>query len=105
MSMNCYSGLFMLCFFRSSYVAQDDVITDCLTVEENLMFAANLKLHTSSTSAKERAVHQLIKELGLVKCQYTLIGGFFAKGVSGGERKRCCIGMELITQPRVIFLG
>lgn len=49
-------------------------------------------------------VGEIIKELRLNKCQYTKIGGPLVKGVSGGERKRTSIGVELITDPNLIFL-
>ena len=43
-------------------------------------------------------------ELGLTKCADTLIGNVMIKGISGGERKRTSIGVELITNPSLIFL-
>jgi ABC-type multidrug transport system ATPase subunit len=49
-------------------------------------------------------VEDLINELRLNKCQNTKIGGPLIKGVSGGERKRTSIGVELITDPNLIFL-
>jgi ABC-type multidrug transport system ATPase subunit len=49
-------------------------------------------------------VDKIIKELNLQKCQNTKIGGELFKGVSGGERKRTSIGVELITNPSLIFL-
>lgn len=49
-------------------------------------------------------VNDIISELKLTKCQNTYIGGALIKGVSGGERKRTSIGVELITDPSLIFL-
>lgn len=46
----------------------------------------------------------MIDDLGLGNCADTWIGGEFFKGISGGERKRTSIGVELITNPSVIFL-
>jgi len=46
----------------------------------------------------------LIRSLGLEKCQDTLIGSVLKKTISGGERKRCSIGVELVTDPSVIML-
>lgn len=46
----------------------------------------------------------ILKQLRLIKCQNTKIGGPLVKGVSGGERKRTSIGVELITDPQLIFL-
>ena len=49
-------------------------------------------------------VDEIVKELRLNKCQNTKIGGPLVKGVSGGERKRTSISVELITDPQLIFL-
>ena len=49
-------------------------------------------------------VDNIIEELRLKKCENTKIGGPLVKGVSGGERKRTSIGVELITDPSLIFL-
>ncbi|MBN3295870.1 ABCG2 protein, partial [Amia calva] len=72
----------------SGYVVQDDVVMGNLTVRENLLFSAALRLPTSiSFKDKEERV-----------------GTHLIRGVSGGERKRTSIGMELITEPPVLFL-
>ena len=47
---------------------------------------------------------EILQDLKLVKCQHTKIGGDLIKGVSGGERKRTSIGVELISNPSLIFL-
>lgn len=87
----------------SAYVQQDDVLFQTLKVRECLEFAAKLKL-SGSYEQKIRTVDRIIAELGLTKCQNTWIGGPLFKGVSGGERKRTSIGVELITDPSLIFL-
>ena len=74
-----------------------------MTVRECLEFAAKLKLPGTLASKQER-VETIIKELRLTKAQSTKIGGPLVKGVSGGERKRTSIGVELITDPSLIFL-
>lgn len=74
-----------------------------MTVRECLEFAAKLKLKGTLVQKMER-VDEIIKELRLNKCQNTKIGGPLVKGVSGGERKRTSIGVELITDPQLIFL-
>jgi ABC-type multidrug transport system ATPase subunit len=74
-----------------------------MTVRECLTFAAKLKLKGSEDSKINR-VQEIITELKLTKCQNTKIGGPLVKGVSGGERKRTSIGVELITDPNLIFL-
>lgn len=74
-----------------------------MTVRECLDFAAKLKLK-GTYDEKISRVEEIVKELRLNKCQNTKIGGPLVKGVSGGERKRCSIGVELITDPNLIFL-
>ncbi|XP_062865717.1 broad substrate specificity ATP-binding cassette transporter ABCG2b [Trichomycterus rosablanca] len=90
----------------SAYVVQDDVLMGTLTVRENLLFSANLRLPRQQYSAadKQKKVASIIIELGLEDCANTKIGTEFLRGVSGGERKRCSIGMELITSPSLLFL-
>ena len=74
-----------------------------MTVRECLEFAAKLKL-PGELAQKIARVNDLIATLKLNKCQNTRIGGPLVKGVSGGERKRTSIGVELITDPNLIFL-
>ncbi|CAF4919808.1 unnamed protein product [Rotaria sp. Silwood1] len=87
------------------YVVQDDIISGTLTVRENLMFSANVRLSddVSNNERKER-VTKIIHDLGLETCADTKIGTEFLRGVSGGERKRTCIGMELVLSPKILFL-
>lgn len=82
----------------SCYVQQDDILFQTMTVRECLIFAAKLKLKGTSEEKLER-VDEVIKDLRLTKCQNTKIGGSLIKGISGGERKRTSIGVELITDP------
>jgi ABC-type multidrug transport system ATPase subunit len=74
-----------------------------MTVRECLEFSAKLKL-PGTTAEKIAKVDEIIMDLKLNKCQDTFIGGTLIKGVSGGERKRTSIGVELITNPSLIFL-
>jgi len=74
-----------------------------MTVRECLEFSAKLKL-TGTLEEKISKADQIIKDLKLGKCENTFIGGYLIKGVSGGERKRTSIGVELITNPSLIFL-
>ncbi|ELU05928.1 hypothetical protein CAPTEDRAFT_106482 [Capitella teleta] len=89
----------------TGYVVQDDIVTGTLTVRENLMFSANLRISDSvPTKVRKEKVEETIKELGLQKCADSKIGTEFIRGVSGGERKRTNIGMELVISPPVLFL-
>jgi ABC-type multidrug transport system ATPase subunit len=85
-----------------AYVQQDDVLMQTMTVKEWFDFAAQMRL--PPTVDHKKRVHDLIINLKLEKAQNTKIGGPLVKGVSGGERKRTSIGVELITDPSVIFL-
>ncbi|TKS68340.1 ATP-binding cassette sub-family G member 2 [Collichthys lucidus] len=89
----------------SGYVVQEDVVMGTLTVRENLRFSAALRLPSSvPQSEKEARVNHLIKELGLTKVADSKVGTQMTRGISGGERKRTNIGMELIIDPSVLFL-
>ncbi|XP_058403456.1 broad substrate specificity ATP-binding cassette transporter ABCG2 isoform X1 [Diceros bicornis minor] len=90
---------------NSGYVVQDDVVMGTLTVRENLQFSAALRLPTTMTNhEKNERINKIIQELGLEKVADSKVGTQFIRGVSGGERKRTSIGMELITDPSVLFL-
>lgn len=90
---------------RIGFVTQDDVLFPHLTVMETLTYAALLRLPKSLTKQeKENRAFAVIDELGLERCKDTMIGGSFVRGVSGGERKRVCIGNEIIINPSLLFL-
>jgi ATP-binding cassette subfamily G (WHITE) protein 2 len=91
--------------YRVGYVVQDDTVSGTLTVRENLTFSANLRLSKSTSREQKRAiVDQVIGQLGLEKCVDSKVGTEFSRGISGGERKRTNIGMELVLSPSVLFL-
>ncbi|CAM8894972.1 unnamed protein product [Rhodiola kirilowii] len=90
---------------RIGFVTQDDVLFPHLTVKETLTYSARLRLSKTMTrEEKEKRASDVIYELGLERCQDTMIGGSFVRGVSGGERKRVCIGNEIIINPSLLFL-
>lgn len=87
------------------YVEQFDTLLDILTVEEMLMYTAELKHPRSEPRAALRArVAALVTELGLNACAGTVVGSKARRGVSGGEAKRVNIGIALINDPVVLFL-
>uniref|UniRef100_A0A8D3CLI1 ABC transporter domain-containing protein n=1 Tax=Scophthalmus maximus TaxID=52904 RepID=A0A8D3CLI1_SCOMX len=72
---------------------------------ENFSFSAALRLPSSvSVAEKEQKVNTLIQELGLSRVADSRVGTQLIRGISGGERKRTNIGMELIIDPPVLFL-
>lgn len=88
-----------------AFVAQDDSLQQTSTPSEAIRFSAKLRLPKTMTDTElDLLVHRMIKELGLQKCQDTIVGGPLMKGVSGGERKRTSVGVELVTKPAIVFL-
>jgi ATP-binding cassette subfamily G (WHITE) protein 1 len=89
----------------SCFVFQDDVILDTMTVREAIGMSAKLRLPDSiSAEDKARRVEDLISLLRLEKCADTLVGSTLIKGISGGERKRTALAMEMVTHPGILFL-
>lgn len=86
-----------------AYVQQDDILMATITPREIFNFTANLRLNLSAKERRER-VEALIGDLGLKRCAETKVGNALIRGLSGGERKRTSIGVELITNPSLIFL-
>jgi len=89
------------------YVRQDDELLPYLTVEETLGYAAALRLPASIPEAQRaELVDDVIRELGLKECRHTLIGSPDGRprGCSGGERRRVSIGVQLLTNPSLLFL-
>lgn len=90
---------------RNAYVIQQDILIPTLTCRETLMYAAEFKL-PKLTSKKERCalVHELILELGLKECADTIVGDNHRKGLSGGEKRRLSVALQLVSNPAVLFL-
>ncbi|KAM7499218.1 hypothetical protein LguiA_023632 [Lonicera macranthoides] len=89
----------------SAYVMQDDLLYPMLTVEETLMFSAEFNLpRTISKSKKKLRVQALIDQLGLRNAANTVIGDEGHRGVSGGERRRVSIGIDIIHDPIILLL-
>lgn len=86
-----------------AYVPQDDMLMITETPTELFTFATKLKTNFDAETIKLR-VNTLIARLGLEKCKDTIVGGFYIKGLSGGEKKRTSIGFELVTNPKVLLL-
>ncbi|CAN4105533.1 unnamed protein product [Withania somnifera] len=87
----------------SGYVTQKDTLFPLLTVEETLSFTAKLRLKLPAKEFSSR-VKYLIKELGLEHIASARIGDDRIRGISGGERRRVSIGVELIHDPGVLIL-
>uniref|UniRef100_R7VZ46 ABC transporter G family member 11 n=1 Tax=Aegilops tauschii TaxID=37682 RepID=R7VZ46_AEGTA len=89
----------------SAYVTQEDVLMVTLTVAEAVHYSAELQLPDSLTPAEKRSwADDVIKQMGLAAVAGTRIGGPVSKGISGGQRKRVSICIELLASPALIFL-
>lgn len=84
---------------RMRYVPQEDSLCGILTVRETLTMATKL----AGTTPDSR-VEELLDELGLRVCQATKVGTIFFKGISGGQKRRLSIAVELVTSPSLILL-
>ncbi|KAK9277501.1 hypothetical protein L1049_007045 [Liquidambar formosana] len=90
---------------RTGFVAQDDILYPHLTVTETLVFTALLRLPKNLTwDEKVQHVERVITELGLTRCQNSMIGGPLFRGISGGEKKRVSIGQEMLINPSLLLL-
>jgi len=86
------------------YVEQFDNLVEDLTVEQMLMYTAELKLPALAKAEKVQRVEEVLRLLQLQSCRQTKIGGALVKGISGGQKKRVNIGLALITRPPILFL-
>jgi len=81
------------------YVPQDDIVHPELTVEQAIDFAARLRLDGRDSEEISRRVEEVIADLGIDR-----IRGNRVSNISGGQRKRVCIAVELLSSPLVLFL-
>ncbi|KMT08754.1 hypothetical protein BVRB_6g134800 [Beta vulgaris subsp. vulgaris] len=94
-----------LAFGTSAYVTQDDTLMTTLTVKEAIYYSAQLQLPDSMTKSEKLArANDAIKDMGLQGCVNTRIGGWRVKGLSGGQKRRVSICIEILTRPRLLFL-
>lgn len=88
-----------------AYVTQEDVLLGTLTVRETITYSAKLRLPTTMTNEEVNAIVEgTIMEMGLYDCADRLIGNWHLRGVSGGEKKRVSIALEVLTRPHLLFL-
>jgi len=90
---------------KIAFVAQDDSLPVTATPREAIRFSARFRLPATMTNEElNNLTNRMLEELGLQDCADTLVGGTFVKGLSGGERKRTSVGVELVTRPALVFL-
>ena len=89
----------------AAFVEQDVNFFPHMTVSETLQFRVSLKLGSLVTAReRDKIVHNLMEQLGLTKSADTMVGNTKIRGLSGGERKRLSIAVEMISSPSLIFL-
>ncbi|RYH01479.1 ATP-binding cassette domain-containing protein, partial [archaeon] len=90
----------------SAYVMQDDLLHAELTVQETLWYAAQLRMATAGTTTEQRngRIDEVLELMGISRIRNVIIGNSRRKGVSGGERKRVSVAVELLNKPKLIFL-
>lgn len=88
------------------YVQQDTPFLEYLTVRETLRFAARLRLPEDVPHREKlNIVEDVIADLDLVACANTFVGrSGEAGGISGGERRRLALGMELLFNPHILLV-
>ena len=87
------------------FVPQDDIVHAELTVFENLIFAGRFKLPRGTANETiELLAEEVLADLGLSRVANSLVGDVHRRGISGGEKKRVNIGLELMAQPSILFL-
>lgn len=86
------------------FVPQDDLLMEDLTVYQNLYFAGKLCFDNLSESELNELILKTISDLGLTEIKDLKVGSPLHKTISGGQRKRLNIGLELLREPSILFL-
>ncbi|KAK3026899.1 hypothetical protein RJ639_041368 [Escallonia herrerae] len=97
-SIRCYKKII-------GFVPQDDVVYGNLTVEENLWFSARCRL-SADLPKPDRVliVERVIESLGLQTVRNSIVGTVEKRGISGGQRKRVNVGLEMVMEPSLLIL-
>lgn len=90
---------------NSGFVTQNSVFLDALTVRETIVYTALLRLgrHLTWPEKRERA-EQILAEVDLAKVADSQVGNEVVGGISGGERRRLTVALEIVHKPRILFL-
>ncbi len=86
-----------------SYIPQDDAFDEHLTIEENLEFAAAIRSPHLSARDRSRRIDSKLVELGLSERRDSVVGSPIKKRLSGGERKRLNIGLDMVSSADVFL--
>ncbi|KAH7351993.1 hypothetical protein KP509_19G024200 [Ceratopteris richardii] len=95
----------ILSYGTAAFVAQEETLIGTLTAQETIMYSANIRLpDTMPKSEKEEIVQSTLLEMGLQDCADTPVGNWHLRGLSGGEKRRVSIAIEILVRPRLLFL-
>jgi ABC-type multidrug transport system ATPase subunit/ABC-type multidrug transport system permease subunit len=86
------------------FVFQDDILMDTMTVKEAIAMSIKLRVNIVSKEQKNKLLNRILNLSRLEDAQDVFIGSPEKKGISGGERKRTAIALELVSNPSVLIL-
>lgn len=86
------------------YVPQDDLLFEELTVYQNLFFNARLSFSDFSKKRLDQAINKVLEDLDIDEIRDLQVGSPLNKFISGGQRKRLNIALELLREPSVLFV-
>lgn len=86
------------------YVPQDDLLMENLTVYENMLYTAKIRMPSKSRGEIDYLIDSVLKDIGLQDKKHLKVGSPVEKVLSGGQRKRLNIGLELLEDPDLFFL-
>ena len=86
------------------YIPQDDLLIEELTIFKNLYFNAKLCFRDKSDNEIKEVVNKTLNSLGLLEKKDLKVGSLTSKIISGGQRKRLNIALELIREPAILFV-
>mmetsp|Transcript_9576 Transcript_9576/g.25930 ORF Transcript_9576/g.25930 Transcript_9576/m.25930 type:complete len:809 (-) Transcript_9576:601-3027(-) len=90
---------------RMGFVPQDDIVHQELTVREQIQFSAKLRGRVGLSEGRvERITEDVLNVMQIDHIQNSIVGGVEKRGISGGQRKRVNIGLELAAEPTLLFL-
>ena len=88
---------------KIGFVPQNDIMHANLTVFETLVYTSRIRLPEVSRTEQMRNVNHAISQLRLDGVQHSIIGDESKRGISGGQKKRVNIGLEMVAHPSILF--